>query len=160
LQQDQGDEKEETDPEYSRNMRRRFQCRLDAKIVGEQNQDVQSQQAGAEHNGCRFLQVVAGEASQVSGAVANAAVAYDGLDQPTDGEDVDQTQNDNDDDTCRWTKYRRFLARLCCVPGARRQISRNAAARNLRHETYGTVAVFEDLYGNQWDLLQLAGRER
>lgn len=29
-----------------------------------------------------------------------------------------------------------------------------------RHETYGTVAVFEDLYGNQWDLLQLAGRER
>jgi catechol 2,3-dioxygenase-like lactoylglutathione lyase family enzyme len=22
-------------------------------------------------------------------------------------------------------------------------------------ETYGTVAVFEDLYGNQWDLLQL-----
>ena len=24
-----------------------------------------------------------------------------------------------------------------------------------RHETYGTVAVFEDLYGNRWDLLQL-----
>ncbi|MEO8810186.1 MAG: VOC family protein [Rhodanobacter sp.] len=24
-----------------------------------------------------------------------------------------------------------------------------------RHETYGTVAVFEDLYGNGWDLLQL-----
>ena len=24
-----------------------------------------------------------------------------------------------------------------------------------RHETYGTVAVFEDLYGNAWDLLQL-----
>ena len=23
-----------------------------------------------------------------------------------------------------------------------------------RHETYGTVAVFEDLYGNKWDLLQ------
>ena len=23
-----------------------------------------------------------------------------------------------------------------------------------RHETYGTVAVFEDLYGNRWDLLQ------
>ena len=22
-------------------------------------------------------------------------------------------------------------------------------------EKYGTVAVFEDLYGNQWDLLQL-----
>jgi catechol 2,3-dioxygenase-like lactoylglutathione lyase family enzyme len=26
-----------------------------------------------------------------------------------------------------------------------------------RHETYGTVAVFEDLYGNKWDLLQPAG---
>jgi catechol 2,3-dioxygenase-like lactoylglutathione lyase family enzyme len=24
-----------------------------------------------------------------------------------------------------------------------------------RHETYGTVAVFEDLYGNGWDLLEL-----
>ncbi len=24
-----------------------------------------------------------------------------------------------------------------------------------RHETYGTVAVFEDLYGNRWDLLEL-----
>ncbi len=24
-----------------------------------------------------------------------------------------------------------------------------------RHETYGTVAVFQDLYGNRWDLLQL-----
>jgi catechol 2,3-dioxygenase-like lactoylglutathione lyase family enzyme len=24
-----------------------------------------------------------------------------------------------------------------------------------REEPYGTVAVFEDLYGNQWDLLQL-----
>lgn len=24
-----------------------------------------------------------------------------------------------------------------------------------RHEIYGTVAVFEDLYGNKWDLLQL-----
>ncbi len=24
-----------------------------------------------------------------------------------------------------------------------------------REEAYGTVAVFEDLYGNQWDLLQL-----
>ncbi|MFF0063266.1 VOC family protein [Streptomyces sp. NPDC005279] len=23
-----------------------------------------------------------------------------------------------------------------------------------RHETYGSVAVFEDLYGNRWDLLQ------
>jgi catechol 2,3-dioxygenase-like lactoylglutathione lyase family enzyme len=25
-----------------------------------------------------------------------------------------------------------------------------------RHEPYGTVAVFRDLYGNRWDLLQLA----
>lgn len=24
-----------------------------------------------------------------------------------------------------------------------------------RHEPYGTVAVFEDLYGNKWDLLEL-----
>ena len=24
-----------------------------------------------------------------------------------------------------------------------------------RHETYGSVAVFQDLYGNKWDLLQL-----
>ncbi len=27
-----------------------------------------------------------------------------------------------------------------------------------RHEPYGTVAVFEDLYGNLWDLLQLTAR--
>ena len=26
-----------------------------------------------------------------------------------------------------------------------------------RQESYGTVAVFEDLYGNRWDLLQLKG---
>ncbi|HYC05390.1 MAG TPA: VOC family protein [Azospirillaceae bacterium] len=26
-----------------------------------------------------------------------------------------------------------------------------------RHEAYGSVAVFEDLYGNRWDLLQLKG---
>jgi len=26
-----------------------------------------------------------------------------------------------------------------------------------REETYGTVAVFEDLYGNRWDLLELKG---
>lgn len=25
-----------------------------------------------------------------------------------------------------------------------------------RHETYGSVAVFEDLYGNKWDLLEPA----
>jgi catechol 2,3-dioxygenase-like lactoylglutathione lyase family enzyme len=27
--------------------------------------------------------------------------------------------------------------------------------REPREETYGTVAVFEDLYGNKWDLLEL-----
>lgn len=27
-----------------------------------------------------------------------------------------------------------------------------------RHETYGTVVVFEDLYGNRWDLVQHANR--
>lgn len=27
-----------------------------------------------------------------------------------------------------------------------------------REEAYGTVAVFEDLYGNTWDLLELANR--
>ena len=26
-----------------------------------------------------------------------------------------------------------------------------------RHEAYGMVAVFEDLYGNRWDLIQPAG---
>ncbi|MFJ3623140.1 VOC family protein [Streptomyces iakyrus] len=26
-----------------------------------------------------------------------------------------------------------------------------------RHEPYGTLAVFQDLYGNRWDLLQPAG---
>ncbi|MEW9307787.1 VOC family protein [Labrys neptuniae] len=29
-----------------------------------------------------------------------------------------------------------------------------------RMEAYGTVAVFEDLYGNLWDLLQLSGSDR
>jgi catechol 2,3-dioxygenase-like lactoylglutathione lyase family enzyme len=27
-----------------------------------------------------------------------------------------------------------------------------------RHEPYGIVAVFEDLYGNRWDLIESAGR--
>lgn len=27
-----------------------------------------------------------------------------------------------------------------------------------RHEAYGTVAVFEDLYGNGWDLIEVKGR--
>jgi lactoylglutathione lyase len=31
--------------------------------------------------------------------------------------------------------------------------------RDPREEPYGTVAVFKDLYGNQWDLLQLRERD-
>jgi catechol 2,3-dioxygenase-like lactoylglutathione lyase family enzyme len=31
-------------------------------------------------------------------------------------------------------------------------------AREPKREGYGTVAVFEDLYGNLWDLVQLEGR--
>ena len=31
--------------------------------------------------------------------------------------------------------------------------------REPKSESYGTVAVFEDLYGNKWDLLQLQSRE-
>jgi lactoylglutathione lyase len=27
-----------------------------------------------------------------------------------------------------------------------------------RHEEYGTVVVFEDLYGNRWDLVERSGR--
>jgi len=43
-----------------------------------------------------------------------------------------------------WRDYRAYQARgvtFCEEP---------------RHEAYGIVAVFEDLYGNRWDLLQLA----
>lgn len=29
-----------------------------------------------------------------------------------------------------------------------------AFMENPRHEAYGTVAVFEDLYGNRWDLIE------
>jgi len=29
-----------------------------------------------------------------------------------------------------------------------------------RVENYGTVAVFEDLYGNKWDLLELKGKDQ
>lgn len=29
-----------------------------------------------------------------------------------------------------------------------------------RHEAYGTVAVFEDLYGNRWDLIEPRGQAR
>ena len=31
--------------------------------------------------------------------------------------------------------------------------------RPPRRESYGTVAVFQDLYGNLWDLIEPAGRE-
>ncbi|MBD0259300.1 MAG: VOC family protein [Cytophagales bacterium] len=31
--------------------------------------------------------------------------------------------------------------------------------REPQTEAYGTVAVFEDLYGNRWDLLEPAGKE-
>ena len=42
-----------------------------------------------------------------------------------------------------WRDYREMMAR-----GVR-------FIRDPREETYGTVSVFEDLYGNKWDLLQL-----
>jgi hypothetical protein len=29
--------------------------------------------------------------------------------------------------------------------------------RSPREEEYGTVAVFQDLYGNLWDLVQMKG---
>jgi catechol 2,3-dioxygenase-like lactoylglutathione lyase family enzyme len=32
--------------------------------------------------------------------------------------------------------------------------------REPRREPYGTVAVFEDLYGNKWDLLELKKQQR
>ena len=36
-----------------------------------------------------------------------------------------------------------------------RMISAGVKFKELpRHETYGTVAVFEDLYGNGWDLIE------
>jgi uncharacterized glyoxalase superfamily protein PhnB len=31
--------------------------------------------------------------------------------------------------------------------------------RDPKEESYGTVAVFEDLYGNLWDLLELKGNK-
>ena len=30
--------------------------------------------------------------------------------------------------------------------------------REPRQAPYGTVAVFEDLYGNRWDLVEFAGK--
>ena len=43
-----------------------------------------------------------------------------------------------------WQDYRAMIAR-----GVK-------FIREPRDEPYGTVAVFKDLYGNQWDLLQLS----
>ena len=43
-----------------------------------------------------------------------------------------------------WRDYRAYRARGV------------AFCEEPRHEAYGIVAVFEDLYGNRWDLLQLA----
>lgn len=45
-----------------------------------------------------------------------------------------------------WRDYRNMMAR-----GVRFR-------EQPREETYGTVAVFEDLYGNKWDLLQLKNK--
>ncbi len=42
-----------------------------------------------------------------------------------------------------WRDYRQLMARGV------------AFAEEPRREPYGTVAVFRDLYGNRWDLLQL-----
>lgn len=46
------------------------------------------------------------------------------------------------------------------IPGAGDHARMTAAGVRLleepRHEAYGSVAVFEDLYGNRWDLLQPA----
>jgi len=47
-----------------------------------------------------------------------------------------------------WRDYREMLARGVKFTKAPRQ------------EAYGTVAVFEDLYGNKWDLLELKGRPK
>jgi hypothetical protein len=42
-----------------------------------------------------------------------------------------------------WRDYHEYVSRGVMFP------------RPPRDEPYGTVAVFEDLYGNLWDLLQL-----
>lgn len=43
-----------------------------------------------------------------------------------------------------WRDYHRMVAEGICF------------IREPKVEEYGTVAVFEDLYGNRWDLLQLS----
>ncbi|GAA3506206.1 VOC family protein [Streptomyces prasinosporus] len=40
---------------------------------------------------------------------------------------------------------------------ARMTVAGVAFLEEPRHEPYGSVAVFRDLYGNRWDLLQPAG---
>jgi catechol 2,3-dioxygenase-like lactoylglutathione lyase family enzyme len=47
-----------------------------------------------------------------------------------------------------WRDYREMTARQVKF------------TRPPSEEAYGTVAVFDDLYGNQWDLLQLKSRDR
>lgn len=43
-----------------------------------------------------------------------------------------------------WIDYEQYLSRGVCF------------VREPKVESYGTVAVFEDLYGNRWDLIQLS----
>ena len=47
-----------------------------------------------------------------------------------------------------WRDYRAYRARGVVF------------RRDPQEEAYGTVAVFEDLYGNLWDLLQLKEKQR
>ena len=47
------------------------------------------------------------------------------------------------------------IARTCSTESAARVSERGVVfCEEPREERYGTVAVFEDLYGNRWDLLQ------
>jgi catechol 2,3-dioxygenase-like lactoylglutathione lyase family enzyme len=51
-----------------------------------------------------------------------------------------------------------FLETDDFVRDHQRMLSRGVVFREApRHEAYGTVAVFADLYGNLWDLIQPAG---
>lgn len=43
-----------------------------------------------------------------------------------------------------WIDYEQYLSKGVCF------------VREPKVESYGTVAVFEDLYGNRWDLIQLS----
>jgi hypothetical protein len=46
---------------------------------------------------------------------------------------------------------------LTTFQGLRREARDVKFNEKPREEAYGTVAVFEDLYGNKWDLLELEG---